>query len=153
MARFAVGLSLVHLQSFNSIFKTDCRKECGLAVRRLSFLFALPLCLVGIGSAQADPSAGIQMFSTRENNVDLATSSITVNFPIRSKTGKIPVSFSLVGNYHVYGKLFLASISSTSLLPCSLNCKPTITDTPSSTRTSRRPSAMEFRTTTYFTTT
>lgn len=109
MARFAVELSLVYLRRFNSIFKTDFRKECGFAVRRFGFMLALAPCLAGIGLAQVDTAAGIQMFSTRENNVDLATSSITVNFPIRSKIGKIPVSFALVGNYHVYGETVLTS--------------------------------------------
>jgi RHS repeat-associated protein len=119
VARFAVELSLIHFRRFNSIFKTDFRKECGLAVRRFGFLLALAPCLAGIGLAQVDPAAGIQMFSTRENNVDLATSSITVNFPIRGKAGKIPLSYSLVGNYHVYGETILTShflnLSSTGL--------------------------------------
>jgi hypothetical protein len=109
MARFAVGFFLVPIVSFTSICKTSIRTEFGLVARRFVFLLAFPLCLAGIGLAQVDPAAGIQMFSTRENNVDLATSSITVNFPIRSKTGKIPVSFSLVGNYHVYGETILGT--------------------------------------------
>src|SRR5580704_7631037 len=109
MARFAVGLSLVHLRSFASICKTGLQTGFCLGARRFGFLLALLLCLIGMASAQVDPAAGIEMFSTREYNVDLATSSITVNFPIRSKTGKIPISFALAGNYHVYGETILTS--------------------------------------------
>jgi RHS repeat-associated protein len=62
--------------------------------------FLLLLC-VGIGNSQVGQAPGVQMFSTRNFNIDLASSSITVGFPIRSKAGKIPVSYALVANYQI----------------------------------------------------
>jgi hypothetical protein len=62
---------------------------------------ALLLCCVGSAYAQAGQAAGIQMFSTRKFNIDLASSSMTTSFPIRTKAGKIPVSYSVAGNYQI----------------------------------------------------
>jgi len=66
----------------------------------------LLLVLVGIGVAQSDPAAGIIPFSTRVggvyDSVDLATGNIVVKIPIINKTGKLPFSYSLVANSHVY---------------------------------------------------
>jgi hypothetical protein len=53
-----------------------------------------------------DPAAGILPFSTQAvgiyDSVDLATSNINVTIPVRNKQGKIPFSYSLVGNSHSY---------------------------------------------------
>ena len=62
--------------------------------------FLLLFC-VGIGNAPVGQAPGVQMLSTRNFNIDLASSSMTVEFPIRSKGGKIPISYSLVGNYGI----------------------------------------------------
>jgi RHS repeat-associated protein len=50
----------------------------------------------------ADPNTGIQMWSTNEFGIDLATSAINVQIPVRSKAGVIPFSSSLVGTNQVY---------------------------------------------------
>lgn len=47
--------------------------------------------------AQTDPNAGIQMWSTNEFGIDLATSTINLQVPLRSKAGPIPFSSYLVG--------------------------------------------------------
>lgn len=76
MARFAVGLSLVSL-----------------------FLCAFSL-------AQSDPAAGVLPFSTQIggpiDSIDLATSNISLQIPVRSKAGKIPFNYRLAGNSHAY---------------------------------------------------
>ena len=72
MARFAVGLSLV-------------------------------LLVASVAIAQIDPAAGVLPFSTQGiGGVDLATSNVFVSIPIRSKAGKIPFSYGIVGNSHSY---------------------------------------------------
>jgi len=69
---------------------------------RLAGVISIVLVFASFTSAQTDPIAGIIPFSTRENNVDLATGAITLEIPIRSKVGKIPVSFNLVTNSNAY---------------------------------------------------
>ncbi len=99
MSRFVAAgpiLSTLHLH----IGKRSSRIQIRRLARTL-YVFPLLFC-VGIGNAQVGQVPGIQMFSTRNFNIDLATSSITTQFPVRSKGGKIPISYSLVGNYQVF---------------------------------------------------
>ena len=57
--------------------------------RRAVFVGAMLLSLTGAALGQGVP--GIQMFSTNENGVDLATGNVNIdNIQLRSKTGKIP---------------------------------------------------------------
>jgi hypothetical protein len=88
--------------SFRALFLGN--KSSRIQLRRSTpslWAFLLLFC-VGVGDAQVGQAPGIQMFSTRSFNIDLATSSITTDLPIRSKLGKIPVSYSLIGNYQIY---------------------------------------------------
>jgi RHS repeat-associated protein len=73
-----------------------------LALNRRPFMrvrfLALPLLLLfsaQMGTCQGLP--GIQMFSTNENGVDLATGNVNIEIPLRSKTGKIPFWSKIVG--------------------------------------------------------
>lgn len=69
------------------------------------FTFGLSIVLllvVSLSFAQSDPAAGIQLFSTNDFGIDLATSNINVSIPGRSKAGKLPFSSVFNGNYHVY---------------------------------------------------
>jgi hypothetical protein len=75
MARFAVGVSLVLLFVPSAVFAQGFSPDTG---------------------------TGVELFSTQKFGIDLASSSITQSPPIRSKSGKIPVSYALVGNSHVY---------------------------------------------------
>jgi hypothetical protein len=73
--------------------------------RVLSVLLVLS-CLGAIANAQTtDPAAGIPPFSTHVtgavDSLDLASSNIMIRIPVRTKTGKIESSYSLVGNFHV----------------------------------------------------
>ena len=56
--------------------------------------------------AQNDPAAGINPFSTQVSgpvdSVDVATGNILIRIPVRTKSGGIPVSYSLVSNSHAY---------------------------------------------------
>jgi RHS repeat-associated protein len=49
--------------------------------------------------AQGDPAAGVQLFSTNNFGVDLATGNISVMIPLRSKS---TLSIALIGNFHPY---------------------------------------------------
>jgi RHS repeat-associated protein len=70
---------------------------------KILLLAPLLLCLLGTGSAQIDPAAGILPFSTQAiGGVDLGTSNIHLNIPVRSKPGYPAFSFSLEGNSHVW---------------------------------------------------
>jgi RHS repeat-associated protein len=59
-------------------------------------------CLVGVAASQVDPAAGVLPFSTQQLGVDLATGTVHVSIPVRSKVGKIPFSFSLEGNFDIF---------------------------------------------------
>jgi RHS repeat-associated protein len=67
------------------------------------------LCLFSGASAiaQTDPAAGIFPFSTQApgilDSIDLSTSNINVQIPVRNKLGKIPFSYKLLMNSHAYG--------------------------------------------------
>jgi YD repeat-containing protein len=61
--------------------------------------FALTILLLGIASAQNDPAAGIQMFSTNDFGIDLATGNIHLEVPLRSKAG---MSLSLASNFRAF---------------------------------------------------
>src|ERR1700678_341445 len=81
------------------------QEEAQMIFKVFSSLFlslAIPISLI----AQTDPAAGILPFSTQAvgiyESVDLATSNINLTIPIRQKTGKIPLSFTLGGNSHAY---------------------------------------------------
>jgi RHS repeat-associated protein len=69
------------------------------------------LCIVTFtatfGLAQSgpdDPGAGLLPFSTQvggaQESVNLATGSVFVNIPVRSKIGKLPFNFSFSGSFH-----------------------------------------------------
>lgn len=68
-----------------------------LAVR-LSLVVCL--CFAAFTSAQTDPAAGILPFSTQVggpiDSIDLATSNITLQIPIRSKAGKDQKKFGIL---------------------------------------------------------
>src|ERR1700690_2636347 len=53
-------------------------------------------------TAPPDPSAGIQMWSTNDFGIDLATSAITVQIPGRSKAGPVPFSSFFGNTNHAY---------------------------------------------------
>lgn len=68
--------------------------------------FSLIICLAHLSIAQTDdPAAGLAPFSTQAagtiDSVDLATSNIFIRIPIRTKRGKLSLSYSLTGNFHV----------------------------------------------------
>src|SRR5579863_866792 len=76
------------------------------ALRNVSLLgCAFCLFLIGTAYSQSDPAAGIQPFSTQVggpyDSIDLATSNIALNIPLRSKIGKIPFNYNLAGNSHM----------------------------------------------------
>jgi len=62
-------------------------------------VFLLAVCPL---TAQVLPDAGIQMWSTNDFGISLATSAINVNIPLRSKIGAIPFSSSLFGTSQAY---------------------------------------------------
>lgn len=68
-------------------------------------LFVLSLLVLLTTARAQDTAAGILPFSTQAaglyDSVDLATSNILVQIPVRSKIGKIPFAYSLVMNSHV----------------------------------------------------
>jgi len=79
---------------------------------KFALLIIVVLLAVRISLAQNNnPAGGLQQFSTRAggaiDSLDLATSNVLLNIPIRSKSGKIPFSYSLVGNYGAFVWTFL----------------------------------------------
>jgi RHS repeat-associated protein len=75
-------------------------------VAAIFFLFSLVFLVATSSLAQTDPAAGVIPFSTRANgvyeSVDLASSNIFVQLPIRQKPGKVPFSYSFVVNSSMY---------------------------------------------------
>jgi RHS repeat-associated protein len=74
-----------------------------------SSLFAILVLFAFVPSqiaAQTDPAAGILPFSTHVSgpidSVDLATSSVLITIPVRSKAGQIPFKYAVVANNHTY---------------------------------------------------
>ena len=109
MARFSFGVPLitfaVSIVSIQNPLHSDPWKTKGKNLAQLRSLAGLLLLttLVSLaGYAQNDPAAGVQMFSTNNFGVDLASSNINVNIPIRAKVGKLPFSYSLVLNSHAW---------------------------------------------------
>jgi RHS repeat-associated protein len=82
-------------------------------------LLLLPWILVGLCAGQAnpttpDPGAGDLLFSSEVplgNNVkfNFATSNVNVSVPVRSKSGKIPFSYQISANSHMYVAKVLGS--------------------------------------------
>src|SRR4029077_16647650 len=69
------------------------------------FAVAVCLCFFLLSStlfAQTDPSTGVQMWSANEFGIDLATSAVNIQIPVRSKAGPIPFSSFFVGTSHAY---------------------------------------------------
>jgi RHS repeat-associated protein len=79
---------------------------------RFAVGLSLFLLVVSFTFAQNDPAAGIQLFSTNNFGVDLASSNVNVVIPGRSKIGKLPFLSAFVGNYHVYQSGSQWSVSS-----------------------------------------
>ena len=73
------------------------------SARILSLGVFLLIAFVGTVWSQ-DPQAGIMQFSTQvggaSESVDLASDSVFVKIPVRSKVGKIPFEFSLIMSTH-----------------------------------------------------
>lgn len=63
-----------------------------LLILELTFAFSLNSL-----QAVAQNPPGIQMFSTNEYGVDLATGNVNISIPLRSKTGKVPFWSKIVG--------------------------------------------------------
>jgi RHS repeat-associated protein len=70
--------------------------------RKIVLLFVAVMLAVPFGHSQSDPAAGIQLFSTNNFGIDLASSNVSLQFPARSKVGKLPFSSTFVGNSHAY---------------------------------------------------
>jgi hypothetical protein len=86
--------------------RTSCRSLPLLrwaATLAIALAFSFPCEAFG---QVTDPAAGPLPFSTHVagavDTVDLATSSITINIPVRTKIGKVPTAYSLIGNFHVF---------------------------------------------------
>src|SRR5262245_27081563 len=63
--------------------------------RGIAQMAGVLLLLAGVSLCQDVP--GVQMFSTNEFGVDLATGNVNIQFPLRSKIGKIPFWSQVVG--------------------------------------------------------
>jgi hypothetical protein len=61
----------------------------------------LVICCSG-AKAQSGPNNGILPFSTHDWGIDLASSAVYLDIPLRSKAGKIPYSSSLVSTYYYF---------------------------------------------------
>jgi len=77
--------------------------------------------------SQSDPAAGILPFSTQVggpyDSIDLATSNISLQMPVRSKAGKLSFSYSLAGNSHAWVSSYGTMEGTSSLLGA-----PTVAD-------------------------
>jgi len=76
-----------------------------LTFQMLGALGLLPLLTVSPLVAQTvppDPDAGIQMWSTNDFGIDLATGTVNLQIPGRSKAGPIPFSSAFVGTSNAY---------------------------------------------------
>ncbi len=96
MARFAVRVSLCTVRCFaHSLLHRVSR----IIPASVATMCAILLLTVGSFS-QEQP--GVQPFSTQGpgpiSSIDVATGAVTLNIPIRSKTGKFPLSYSLRGS-------------------------------------------------------
>ncbi|MGB2604450.1 MAG: hypothetical protein WBC78_12705 [Candidatus Sulfotelmatobacter sp.] len=84
-------------------FSLFCRPLSCSTIRRtvgaVLFFTVLPLLY---GQGPPNPDAGIQMWSSNEFGIDLATSAINIQIPIRSKLGAVPFSSSFLGTSQAY---------------------------------------------------
>jgi RHS repeat-associated protein len=72
----------------------------------LWFVCIFLVCSTSVCNAQVDPAAGVLPFSThvggQYDSIDPATGNIMLTIPVAGKTGKIPFSYSLIGNFHTF---------------------------------------------------
>jgi hypothetical protein len=81
----------------------EIRSVWSVAARTLGFVGPLLLLTVSASNAQGpDPNAGIQMWSTSEFGIDLATSGLNLDIPARSKAGAIPYFSHFFGTNQAY---------------------------------------------------
>ena len=94
---------MARVAAYVSLFLLGIRP---LFASRNRWLISLQLAiLVGLaqtGSAQVDPLAGIQPFSTQSLGVDLASSQVTQRIPIRNKNGLVPFNYSVISGWHFF---------------------------------------------------
>jgi RHS repeat-associated protein len=106
MARFAiaVGLSDSLLCTRRRGLKQESTgKITGLTFQILGAFGLFLLLTVSRSIAQApNPNAGILMWSTNDFGINLATSGINIDIPLRSKVGAIPFSSRLFGTSQAY---------------------------------------------------
>lgn len=109
MAYSAVKMGLSHsLLCTCRVVQSSARKirDVGSFASQTVGALALPLLLLSSPlSAQSnppDPNAGIQMWSTSEFGIDLATSGVNIQIPGRSKAGAIPFSSNFFGTNQVF---------------------------------------------------
>jgi hypothetical protein len=108
MARFVVVMGSSHTLL--------CPRSCSLTQNRarkirsvwwfasqiLVSLGLLLLLTVSALNAQTDPNAGIQMWSTSDFGIDLATSGVNLEIPARAKNGAIPFFSHFFGTIQAY---------------------------------------------------
>jgi len=95
---------MAHLDVVVSLASVSSSRRARIAARNIGLFVLSATFLIAAASAQTDPAGGILPFSThvggQYDSIDLASSNVTLNIPVRSKAGKIPFTFSLVANSH-----------------------------------------------------
>ena len=95
MARSVITSPLANLVSHAAVFPKTTLRRLVCARLALVLLLAWPSQSV---SQLANPGLqGVQMFSTNEYGVDIATGNVNIDIPLRSKAGKIPFWSRFVG--------------------------------------------------------
>jgi hypothetical protein len=109
MASFAVAIGVLHSShwprrcSLTQNRIREIRSVWSVAAQTLGFVGLLLLLTVSASNAQGpDPNAGIQMWSTSEFGIDLATSGLNLDIPARSKAGAIPYFSHFFGTNQAY---------------------------------------------------
>jgi hypothetical protein len=86
----------------SSLFPCSNLSDVWFLLRRACSPFLFLLLLACRLTAQTDPNAGIQMWSTNEFGVDVSSMAINLQIPARSKAGPIPYSSNFVGTTNAY---------------------------------------------------
>ena len=98
-----------------------------LSISSFNKLTYVLLLLASLPLLAQDSSLGMPYFSTRSLGVDLATSNVYLNIPIRSKIGAIPFSASFALNSHIFiGQNVIGGVTTHYIGVSAPNASPTV---------------------------
>jgi hypothetical protein len=104
MARFVTGSSYLLCTPRHRLnWETTCIRSLTCQILEAFGLFLLLVTVTpSLAQGPLNPNAGILLWSTNDFGINLATSGINIDIPLRSKVGAIPFSSRLFGTSQAY---------------------------------------------------